>query len=634
MFLIKKNRLMDPNIVLKLVREQRRQINDKFSPHQKLSPNHVSPNSHSNSHSSGTFLRYTPHSSQTLPPSYSNQIGQHLGKIIHNNCYQDKIEYNQDRIYNNYANFSDNLAPQAKKIPIHNNYYSNQQQISDISSIKKNDSEKRLFKNHVPNNISYFCNCKECNEKLFANEILQSNSFQEIGSQAYCDCPSCNMALSHQKNESKEQILAESSSSISPISPIPTKGFVISQNSSFSRIVPASKNYPTALEPKNNLNNFPIRDNVENKINENIKMYNPMNRCSCPECIQSLTPNTENRNQKSNNMKMSIHDKNSGFIFKSKKDIKINDQQTGLVMPVVLASSLGSCDDFKNIARQKNNFLVDKMAKRKLNGANENQVMCKKNRILKYEKPNNQLDNSNEINDTNKNEIELGEVVNVSMERSKSCNFPLNKVVTENFDRNSESPVIVSKKMMPMVAKRMNDWLERSVEFTYNFSIRSGLNMNKLFSILSNSWFKLLLIYMVENNLDFFVTKDNHETSKHHADYPREKDASELINLISKSHFDLALENEGYDLLREMVLLNENSSEPAFSECLHVTKLKLEENLKKIHEHPYEKLTFLLSNIQNIKLSLIKNLFYRNVPVQDVLNKKLMSLTSRQEIVT
>ena len=622
---------MDPTVVLKLVREQRRQINDKFNPHQKLSPSHMSPNSLS----SGTFFRFP---AQAYEPNYSNHYNQNFNQVVSDNmsnhssnllaCYQDKIGYKPDRIYSNNSKFSDingNFAPQSNKIPFQYNYFNNQK-INDSSFIKKIDSERKFIKHHIPSNISYFtkCNCKECNEidtqKLYANEKQQSNSNQEIGAQPYCDCPSCNLALCYQKNDTL----------ISSVSPIPTNKFVISQNSSFTRIVPASKKYHTALEPNNN---FLVRDQIEKKIYENKKMNHQMKRCSCAECIQGIKNCADkNGNQKLNNIKTTIDDKNSSLIFKTKKDKNIYDQQTtGLVMPVVLASSLS---DFQNITREKNNFLAEKMTKRKLNGSIENQIMCKKNRVLSYEKLNYQLDNSKGINRMGKNEIELGEVVNLSMERPKSCNLPSNKVFIEDLDRNWESAVIVSKKMMPMVAKRMNDWLEKSVEFIYNFSIRSGLDMGKLFSILSDSWFKLILIYMVENNLDFFVTRDNHETSKNSTDSPKEKDASELINLISKCHFDLNLETEGYELLREMVLLNENSTEPTFSECLQDTELKLEENLKKTNVYPYENLAFLLSSIQNIKRGLIKNLFYRNVPVQDILNKKLISLTSEKEIIS
>ncbi|RNA43983.1 nuclear receptor subfamily 2 group C member 1-A-like [Brachionus plicatilis] len=719
---------MDPTVVLKLVREQRRQINDTYNPQQKFSPEHssVSPNSihvpfqsaqtvrayysnqvdqnyiktKSDNNNNFFYKAFSPSTSEksesdmhlndrtmnsnqksdnffqqvqmnqnlnesimqsrfaksdngesfTLPCEKINFTKQYVKKTnnngsSHHDYHQDKKEHISNRVYNNYTNFCETfpaLSPQSNKIPFHSSYFVNEQVCDKECCVpmKHISSEGVSLKHPSVNNKSYFCDCKECREigfkMSFHREQNKSINSPKTINQAYCNCPSCNLAFSSKNNDPKLQnsLISHKSLLTNHKSPIPTNRFVISQNSSFSPIIPSAKKHSTNFETKNMPS---MREGFDRKRHETIS--SSLNKCSCNDCLKSFRQNYANFDQKASNTESSLPSQNS-LNFKSSNQIftnrgKTSSQQSGLTLPVILASNLTNCEDFQSIVKQKNNFFNEHTAKRKLDDQLDKKnptspIMSKKNRILNYKKTNIEQNDSDGIICLGKNELELGEVINI--ENAKSCKSPSSKPPIESSSASTGDPVAISKKMMPMISKRMNDWLEKSVEFTYNFSIKTGLKLEKLFSILSDSWFKILLIYMIENNLEFYVTKDyNHEVSEESKDYPKEKDASELMNIIHKGHHELALEGRGYDLLRAMVLLNENCEESKFSQYLQETKLKLEENIKSKNESRCETFVCLFSSIQNIKISLVKNLFYRNVSVQDLLNKKIMSLTSKTE---
>ncbi len=134
-------------------------------------------------------------------------------------------------------------------------------------------------------------------------------------------------------------------------------------------------------------------------------------------------------------------------------------------------------------------------------------------------------------------------------------------------------PVTISKKILPMVTPRILDWLEKCVDFISKLSSKSSIDLKKIFDLLTKAWPKMLLVYMIENSFDFFVTPDYNKMvkivaqdssseeekkiSKQEAEkLPKDKDAQQILHLITKGN-SFGFSTKDYDDLREVVLFKE-----------------------------------------------------------------------------
>ena len=183
-------------------------------------------------------------------------------------------------------------------------------------------------------------------------------------------------------------------------------------------------------------------------------------------------------------------------------------------------------------------------------------------------------------NNSSDDDFELGEVVRIDKLKNTanveilSNNNPtaiadaLKPAVTHLDD---DVPVMLSKKILPIITPRIHDWLEKCVEFSIRIKFKTNLSLNSIFLLLSKAWPRLLLAYMIENSFDFCVTKDNHqiallestndniEKTNLHATIsklPKEKDTIQLHNIITKGN-NFNLNSLQYDQLREIIFFKE-----------------------------------------------------------------------------
>ncbi|CAF0928871.1 unnamed protein product [Brachionus calyciflorus] len=698
---------MDPTIVLKYVREQRRQINDSFNTQQKLSPNSTGSSISPNSPSPNQIFQ-PPQTAQMIrgrypnpypidPNSYPQKIDMYMMNRINNqknnNYYHqsvtepinrsssvksdsgigsnspssDNSDYNSNYIMNQQKNYKiqqqlqqqqqqsqhppQHPSPQSQhqfqmvkkhkntydetniypsnfnKIPLHNSYYANHQQICDKECCAHLKQQINVQKPVVPKHTvpSGYCDCKECNEMLKKSATYQPmhppappmHQIPQALPPGYCDCSACNLALANAKNSNS--ILAHKPVMHNPMPPIPTNRFVISQNSSFSPIT--STRYPSPIVKKDNYNRY----------------LESHGKCSCPECLKALksspgemispkvyspksivTPPQSLQQHQQQQQQSLIKIAKPNQQINNLSNINNNNNNSnkiphhiGLTLPIVLGSEAACYDHIQNITKQRNFFYNESLAKRKLeeDQTSHQQVYYKKNRVLVNQEKSSPIIKNNSDSGVIllNNDTELGEIVQKSTD--------------------SEPSVIISKKMMPIITKRTTDWLEKSVEFTFNLSAKTGISLDKLYKILCNSWSKILLVYMIEYNLEFYVTPDYSSETSESVNLPKEKEASQLMEVISKGFQELSLETNEYDLLREIVMFSENSE---FSENYVEANTKLQ-NILCQTESRYENLISFLPSIQNVKKNLIENLFYRNSQVEDILSKKMNDLVSKRE---
>lgn len=279
------------------------------------------------------------------------------------------------------------------------------------------------------------------------------------------------------------------------------------------------------------------------------------------------------------------------------------------------------------------------------------------------------------MSNTNEDDIELGEVVgiekidknieslNSSVQSSVSAQPSLPSPSTSpssistdySSSQDSDLPVTISKKMLPIVTTRIHDWLEKSVEFSNKISIKKNISLEKIFSLLTRAWPKLLLVYMIENGFAFCVTKDHshricetptsmlfeasnssESLAEVNCKLPKERDAAQLHNIINVGH-DFSLDTEQYELLREIILFREGGDEALFSvqfnEASEVLKDIIEKNSP--NKQQFTKIVNFLPNIYDIKTNIIEKLFCRSLnnykSVYELLNKKLNNILAEEE---
>jgi len=177
--------------------------------------------------------------------------------------------------------------------------------------------------------------------------------------------------------------------------------------------------------------------------------------------------------------------------------------------------------------------------------------------------------------------------------------------------------VTISKKMLPMVSAKINDWLDRCAEFAFAMmNVYAGrIDTVVIERLAALAWPRLLLIYMMEHSFDFCVTRShspNHEANRREAlAMPRNRDATHLLQLISKG-FALGLSAEAYQYLREIILFKEakdggdNKCHMACQEAHRKLRLMLPD------QKTLFKLLLFLPSIYNVNTEIVKNLFCRS----------------------
>lgn len=204
-----------------------------------------------------------------------------------------------------------------------------------------------------------------------------------------------------------------------------------------------------------------------------------------------------------------------------------------------------------------------------------------------------------------------------------------------------------------IVTPRIQEWLERSSELAYKMSDKYKIELAKLFELFERAWSRLLIIYMIENSFEFWVTKDSRqlalieakqkenehsnsqvneidEKEKYDITTPQETDATQIQGIIKDgSQFNLTIEQ--YDLLREIVLLKEAGEEETQLNDLYS---KTNANFKAILEEPNKEMftklmKSFLPSIYTVKSEIVESLFCRNLKDFQTVN---VFIKSRWEI--
>ena len=205
--------------------------------------------------------------------------------------------------------------------------------------------------------------------------------------------------------------------------------------------------------------------------------------------------------------------------------------------------------------------------------------------------------------------------------------------------------VCIPKKLMPVVTARINDWLERNVNFVLSLSVVQDTldNEKDKYLLLSRLWHRLLLTSMIENSFEIYVTKDlqisqdlssSLPSSSSPANmYPTENDVKQIESLINRGK-TLEIDEFGFNLIREVMICKEGKTlfdQPTGNlfekaECQAQARLTswCSTRVK------YSKIVFFLCNIYQVKEDIFERLFcggsmHQSTPIRTHLQRFLAS---------
>lgn len=128
---------------------------------------------------------------------------------------------------------------------------------------------------------------------------------------------------------------------------------------------------------------------------------------------------------------------------------------------------------------------------------------------------------------------------------------------------NPLTKVTLAKKNMLPVSARVSDWLVKIIRFAKSIPEFMSLLHNDKLALILNSWARLLLLYMAENNFQFAVTPDSAAPSPPvqcpesttHQESPTMKSVESVQSFIRKCQ-NMGTDSKEYAFLRMAVLFN------------------------------------------------------------------------------
>ena len=195
---------------------------------------------------------------------------------------------------------------------------------------------------------------------------------------------------------------------------------------------------------------------------------------------------------------------------------------------------------------------------------------------------------------------------------------------------------------MPVIGARINDWLERNVNFVLSLSsVQDTLDNDKeKYLLLTRIWHRLLLISMVENSFEIYVTKDlqisNESSSTPTMTYPTETDVKQIESLISRGKI-LEIDECGFNLIREVITYKEGKTlfNHSIGHLFEKAECQAQARLTAwcSTRSKYSKVVFFLCNIYQVKEDIFERLFcmgsmHQSTPIQTHLQRFLASSTS------
>jgi hypothetical protein len=202
--------------------------------------------------------------------------------------------------------------------------------------------------------------------------------------------------------------------------------------------------------------------------------------------------------------------------------------------------------------------------------------------------------------------------------------------------------VTLAKKNLYPVSARVSDWLVKIVQFTNTLPEFISLSHNDKVQLVLNSWARLLLLYMAENNFHFVVTPMGSEESQDekvasNPDTPTMRSVDALQGFLRKCQ-SLHLDSKEYDYIRMITLFKQGYTgveNPQYIESIssyvrqslqdHIRATRPSERLR------YSHILLALPTLFGVNTKMVEKLFCKhistNMDVEVLLKEMLQKLS-------
>ena len=194
---------------------------------------------------------------------------------------------------------------------------------------------------------------------------------------------------------------------------------------------------------------------------------------------------------------------------------------------------------------------------------------------------------------------------------------------------------------MPVIGARINDWLERNVNFALSLSViqRTFDDDKDRFLLLTHTWHRLLLISMIENSFEIYVTKDlqiTNDSLSTTITHPTENDVKQIESLITRGK-TLEIDEIAFNIIREVIIYKEGKTlfENTIADSFEKAECQAQARLTAwcSSRVKYSKIVFFLCNIYQVKEDIFERLFcagsmHQSTPIHRHLERFLASASS------
>ncbi|XP_029643396.1 putative uncharacterized protein DDB_G0288537 [Octopus sinensis] len=187
----------------------------------------------------------------------------------------------------------------------------------------------------------------------------------------------------------------------------------------------------------------------------------------------------------------------------------------------------------------------------------------------------------------------------------------------------STARVTLAKKNLLPISARVTEWLYKMVKFAKEIPQFMKLPNNDRLTLILNSWTRMLLMHMAENNFQFAVTPLPSSPARDHevpaSDEPTMKSVESIQSIIRKCQC-MNLDSSEYKYLRMLVLFNAGyvglemaSIVDSMNSCIQ-QRLQQHINTKHPRDHiRFSRVLMSLPSLYGINCKMVDNLFCRYI---------------------
>ncbi|XP_045163589.2 uncharacterized protein LOC123527919 [Mercenaria mercenaria] len=232
-----------------------------------------------------------------------------------------------------------------------------------------------------------------------------------------------------------------------------------------------------------------------------------------------------------------------------------------------------------------------------------------------------------------------GKQMNTDYNSDSGRDSPGSDVFRPDIPVTGSTRVTLAKKMVYPITSRVSDWLVKIVQFSKSIPEFQSMSQNDKMTLLLNSWTRMLLLLMAENDCEFAVTPLHRDEKQSDDVTPCQDEPTmksvEGIQSFTRKCKNMGMDQKEYALMRMAVLFN--SGNVGLDDAELVEKLNsavqqlLQQHVTSTRPNDvmhYSRILMLLPSLYGINCRMVETLFCKriNTDMQVLLKEMLQNL--------